>query len=120
MRCCLLDVLFTPVIYRNRQSLVFDRLLPFIPEIDRAAIRFVYGLIDPDSAWQQARIANNQSFACIEGRQNVAETTKAIGKKSLDNALIFGVGQPHGYEVAVTSSWLVQIYNGQALPAALL
>ncbi|MNG08006.1 hypothetical protein D3C84_913360 [compost metagenome] len=73
--------------------------MPFIPEIDRAAIRFVYRLIDPDSAWQQARIANNQGLACIEGRQDVAEPTEAIGKKSLDNALILGVGQSHGYEV---------------------
>ena len=55
----LLDVLLAPVIYRNQQPLIFDRLLPFIPEIDGAAIRFVDGLIDPDSAWQQARIANN-------------------------------------------------------------
>ena len=55
----LLDVLLTPVIHRNRKTFVFDWFLPFIPEVDRAAIRFVYWLIDPDSAWQQARIANN-------------------------------------------------------------
>ena len=94
-----LNILLTPVINRNRQTAIFDWLLPFIPKIHRTTIRFVYWLIDPYPAWQKTGVTYNQSFARIESRQDVAKSAKAIGKKPLYNALILGVGQSHGNEV---------------------
>ena len=70
----LLNILLAPVINRNRQAFIFDGLLPFIPEIDRTTIRFVFGLVDPDPARQQTGITDDQGFACIEGWQDVAES----------------------------------------------
>ena len=70
----LLNILLAPVINRNRQALIFDGLLPFIPEIDRTTIRFVFGLVDPDPARQQTGVTDDQGFACIEGWQDVAES----------------------------------------------
>lgn len=75
-----LNILLTPVIDCNRQPLIFDGLLPFIPKIDRTTIRFVLRFIDSDPAGQQTGVTDNQSLSCIKSGQNVAKSAKAIGK----------------------------------------
>ena len=45
------NVLLTPVIDCDRQSVIFYWLLPFVPKIYCSTVRFVFGFINPDSAW---------------------------------------------------------------------
>ena len=94
-----MDVLFPPIIDSNREALLLDGLLPLVPKIYGPAIRLVLRLIDPDSAWQQTRITDNQCLACIKGRKDIAKASQTIRQQAFYNALVLRVSQPHGYEV---------------------
>lgn len=108
----LLNTLLTPIFNGYRQPFILDWILPFIPEIHRTAIRLVFGFIDPDPARKQACITNNQSLAGVKGWKYVTEPAKTIREQSLDNPLVLGVCQPHGYEVAALAKHRLIHFGG--------